>query len=1469
MKSRTLKRSIAALGVLLAAVLHHGAVQAVDWPPRPLTANVTAKPMTMLIAGRDHKFFYEAYNDASDLNPAANDGLDLWFKPGITYYGLFDSTLCYTHTGSGNTGLFQPASQADAQGRCLAGGASGEWSGNWLNYVTTSRIDALRKVLYGGTREVDTTSQTVLRRSYIPQDAHSWGKEYHRSQGYRISEYTDLADLTDDNVRHFFGSLTANRAQSCATLNNCSNLPPLLRIRANVGNNVRIWEWASKERPVLDSNLSTGSFPTGTATQRDLTVRVEVCTATFNRDCKLYPNGQYKPIGILHEYGENDAMLFGLITGSYDQHFSGGRLRKVVASFRDEVNTNTGQFTANARIVQTFDLLRIRGFNQSSSSSEYWKDGPYVDSSKDPVQGELVDWGNPIGEMMYEALRYFAGKGGATAAFNTGTTFDTAVGLSRATWDDPYDRVNSAAKASFCARPNFLTISDINPSYDSDQVPGSSFDLRGGAAGSRFTPTDTSSGTVGNLTGLNVTTLGDTITAIESSITGRRFFIGSAGSVSDRAPTPKTVNSLGTARGLSPEEPTKDGSYYAASIAYYAKTRNIRNFGTGREVYADTYAVALSSPLPRIVAKLPNGREISLVPFAKTTNGNGVSNTKGAYQPTNQIVDFYVESIANSGPADANPAVNGGRYSARFQINFEDVEQGGDHDMDAIAEYLVQANADNTLSVTVTPRYQAGGALHSMGYVISGTDRDGTYLVAQDEAVNRQYFLNVPSATGQPGMCDPTLPTTANPLPAGCNRLPAIGEAARTFVFTPGTAGGASFLKDPLWYAAKFGGFVDRDGSKTPNLPLEWDANNDGVPDTYFLVQNPLTLKDTLRQTFNTIIDKSGSAGNIASNSTDLNTGTRAYQAKFNSQTWSGELEARGVTTNGVDTVATWKASDFLKSDAGRRIFYTSPRASSSGGEFTTANLSSNGDIALFGGDAELVNYLRGNRSRELQQSGGRFRDRGDLASGTVLGDIAHSSPVYQGDTDTLYVGANDGMLHAFNASTGREVFAYIPRPLMPQETPCAPVDCAGIKALADLGYNENHRYFVDGEIAISNRSQTPAKNVLVAALGRGGKGLFALDVTSPDTFDASKLLWEAFGADADMGFILGRPVIVRVRTLGGPVWAVITGNGYNSTNGRAVLFIHNLETGVLIAKINTGAGGDNGLSSPGFHDADNDGIVDQVYAGDLKGNLWKFNIAAADPSTWGVANGGTPFFVARDSTGNPQPITAPIRLVRNFATGDANFGKLFVHFGTGSYFRIGDPSMGGETVNPQIQSWYGLIDENAAITDGRVSLTQRTMSVDDTFSGRVVRTFSASSAGDMTAKKGFYIDLPALERIVTAANTIRAVEPALLVSIIRPQADECVPGGTGFVAVINPFTGARLTRPFFDVNNDGVFTNDTSNGVYIGAVDLGVGMPGESILIGNRLVVGGSLGVMGSIKVNLGLTPVRGRLTWREIVRD
>jgi type IV pilus assembly protein PilY1 len=198
-------------------------------PNIPLTVSVTATPLTLLTASRDHKLYYEAYNDASDLN---GDGfLDIGYNPNITYYGYFDSYKCYNY----NSGVFEPVYLTVSK---TCGVNTAEWSGDYLNYLTMSRMDALRRVLYGGYRSTDDSSQTILERSYIPQDAHSWGKEYTSVSvdGYDISDYTPLS-LPSTGTRHIFANTTL-----------LSTTPPLLRILTN--SNYRVWEWLSIERPV-------------------------------------------------------------------------------------------------------------------------------------------------------------------------------------------------------------------------------------------------------------------------------------------------------------------------------------------------------------------------------------------------------------------------------------------------------------------------------------------------------------------------------------------------------------------------------------------------------------------------------------------------------------------------------------------------------------------------------------------------------------------------------------------------------------------------------------------------------------------------------------------------------------------------------------------------------------------------------------------------------------------------------------------------------------------------------------------------------------------------------------------------------------------------------------------------------------------------------------------------------------------
>jgi type IV pilus assembly protein PilY1 len=217
-------------------------------------------------------------------------------------------------------------------------------------------------------------------------------------------------------------------------------------------------------------------------------------------------------------------------------------------------------------------------------------------------------------------------------------------------------------------------------------------------------------------------------------------------------------------------------------------------------------------------------------------------------------------------------------------VNFEDVESGNDHDMDAIVKYVITKNVDGTISVKTSSVYAAGSIEQHMGYVISGTNgQDGIYLEVRDcdtannlgtggidatvtTAVNcrgnnpttvYRYFLNTPPGVAA-GTCD------AATQPASCNvNLP----LTNTRTFTPGTTSGASILKDPLWFAAKWGGFQDRDNNNNLNLTEEWDADGNGDPDNYFLVTNALTLGEKLSQAFTEIDKRVSSASSVSVNS--------------------------------------------------------------------------------------------------------------------------------------------------------------------------------------------------------------------------------------------------------------------------------------------------------------------------------------------------------------------------------------------------------------------------------------------------------------------------------------------------------------------------------------------------------------------------------------------------------------------------
>lgn len=638
-----------------------------------------------------------------------------------------------------------------------------------------------------------------------------------------------------------------------------------------------------------------------------------------------------------------------------------------------------------------------------------------------------------------------------------------------------------------------------------------------------------------------------------------------------------------------------------------------------------------------------------------------------------------------------------------------------------------------------------------------------------------------------------------------------------------------------------------------------------------FNASDTVSLQGVFDTIFNDIFKKTSAFGSVSQNSTAINTGSMVYQGRFDSTDWSGELAAIKPDSHGnMTNIWTSAEAGKIPSADSRKVFTLKPGV---GGkpfklytDLDTNQLAALGSVncsaTLTGNDCAQarIDWLRGDQSKEegAKPTPGPLRKRNK-----IHGDVISSAPYYVKATNTVYVGANDGLLHAINALDGTELFSYLPNAVFSK-----------LYKLTQPSYS--HDYFVDGEMAVSTNFETPGKNILVGSLGRGGKTLYALDVTAPASFDGSKVLWEY--SDSDLGLVLGKPIIAKMNN--GKA-AVIVGNGYNSDSERGMLFIIDLETGTLLQKIDTKAGGTsatNGLASPRGWDSDGNGTLDYLYIGDLLGNLWKIDLTSATASGWGTAYGTaaapTPFFVAADSDGNRQPITGMVGLGINARKGDPNFGKRYVFIGTGAYITTDDES------SKKVQSWYGLIDEGVAITTGRTDLKERTIEIEivvtvkDKNNNDVEtipeRAFSAASAGDMTGKKGWYIDLKSPSKGALGERMIgenKVFDQVLLATSMTPDASACGEG-TGYLNAVDPFTGAALSDPFFDRDNNAKFNDLDRIGVQkraVGSYNPDINLPSDGILIGNRIINSGTSGKTSSKGVNNKIRA--GRITWREVV--
>lgn len=809
--------------------------------------------------------------------------------------------------------------------------------------------------------------------------------------------------------------------------------------------------------------------------------------------------------------------------------------------------------------------------------------------------------------------------------------------------------------------------------------------------------------------------------------------------------------------------------------------------------------------------------------FFTTLYGHTIPNAGTPLRRALDDIGQYYSWTDSRGPWSSTPGTSGGNILACRQ-SYSILMTDGYWNGDQASTNAARGNNDGTSGPTIN-----GPNSQTYTYSAVSPFYDGRSNTLADVA--SYYWKN------------DLYPTLANAVPTS-TRNPAFWQHMVTFGVGLGVQG--SVNPDTAFSA------IDANPPQSVTWTNDPSSSNPGKIDdllhaavnsrgAFFSAQNPAEFAQALTDMLSEIVDRKSSSGSVSANSTRLSTSSLVFSASFNTSGWEGELEAYSISANGVSNTPAWKASSKIPAAGSRKIFTTS---GGSKVEFLWTNLSGDDRTAL--GSQDVLNYLRGERSNETT-NGGTLRKRNSL-----LGDIVHSSPIYDDDSKVVYIGANDGMLHAFNTTNGVELFAYIPSPML-----------AKMAQLSNPTYE--HKYFVDGELDFASKSDTFLnRSYLVATLGRGGKGLFGLDVTNPASFSAGNVAWEYTSTtDADLGYMIGKPVIARMND--GSVVALV-GNGYNSTSGRAVLYMINLATGTVKAKFDTGVGTDNGLATPGVFDANGDGLVDYIYAGDLKGNVWKFDVSSKTSSAWSQSK----FFTAVDSTNIPQPITSQINVYVNYLRGDIHAGKRFLFFGTGAYFRKTDPD------DKSVQTWYGLIDEGSSIS-GRSLLRPRTVASLLTADGMPARSFSRATTGDMANRKGWYIDWinpgnsKIGERMITPSVLYRFSEPTLIGSSIIPEADDpCQPGGTGYINAINAFTGASLAASPF------VFGNYNGSTI-VGSLDLGVGMPSQAAAFitdstTGKLVASGTGGSgwqpgdkLPSPTVSTGAAP-NGRMSWREL---
>jgi type IV pilus assembly protein PilY1 len=707
----------------------------------------------------------------------------------------------------------------------------------------------------------------------------------------------------------------------------------------------------------------------------------------------------------------------------------------------------------------------------------------------------------------------------------------------------------------------------------------------------------------------------------------------------------------------------------------------------------------------------------------------------------------------------------------------------------------------------------------------------------------------------------------------------------------------------------------------------------------FFQANDPATLADALHRALLNLAQRLSAAASVTLNTGAQSATSRLYQARFDSGNWSGQLLSIKIdpatgnpSQNPQDTTDAGALLDQrLKSNVSSRLILTYKPSTASGIPFrslsdldaaqqSTLNIDSNGTVD-YKGQARL-DYLRGSSADEGQGNGFRVRAHrlGDVIGSTpfVVGPPALPDEVDPNPLDAtkpyvqfrdnpknhtrmklVLVGANDGMLHIFNANdpsdpttgqgdanTGQEVLAYVPNSVLKNT-----VD------LTSTAYR--HRYYVDGSPTAGDvflASKQAWRTVVVGGLGGGGQGYFALDITDPASFQESEasniVLWEF--THPDLGFTFSQPSLVR---LADGRWAAVFGNGYNSPTGHAVFFIVLLDglktpgadgkwtEGINYFRIDTAgidlAAGDtgtpNGLATPAVVDTQGKFTAEYIVAGDLRGHLWRVDVTCKNrsdkpPCDW--KKDSSLLFTATDASGKPQPIATRPAVGKH----PENLNGFVVYFGTGKYLELTDISTTGATT----QAFYGIWDKDvqgAFVQESDLVLqtfisTSTPLTVTDTNGQQRTARVTTDNPIDWKKQRGFRLDLSAPGERQVSDAVLR--NGRIIFSTLIPKDQPCSFGGTSFVVALDVNGGKRLAAPFFDLNKDKLFDDQDTVTVSgqqlpLSALESSVGIVNTPALHASgttdTFYTSGTTGSTAGEGVNPGHGAV-GRQAWRKITQ-